>query len=498
MEINSENCLKALATHDPRFDGLFFIGVTSTGIYCRPVCTARPPARHRLKFYERASQAEKAGFRPCLRCRPELAPGHAPVDAMKNLAHRAAQRIDAGALTDGQSLESLAKELGVSSRHLRRTMQQELGVSPIELAQTRRMLLAKQLLAETRLPITQVAFSSGFESVRRFNSLFRTHYRLTPGTMRRASGASVDDSALKLTLAYRPPLDWQGLLRFFKHRAAEGAEFVDGDIYGRTLAVGKHRGWLTVSPIAEKNALRVTLADSLSPALPRILGQLRRMFDLDARPDQIAAQLAADSRMAPLVKKFPGARLPGAMIGFEVAARAIIGQRISVSAATTIAGRFTCKFGQAIKTPFASLTCIAPTAERIAEAKIGEIASLGLTKVRAESLIALAKYWQDRELDSGAASSPETIMEELVSLPGIGPWTANYIAMRSLQWPDAFPSGDLVLCKAAGSVTPKELEAMSQSWRPWRAYAAILLWNSAANAAAKPRKTKSNRTPISI
>jgi AraC family transcriptional regulator of adaptative response / DNA-3-methyladenine glycosylase II len=479
MQITPENCLKALATHDPRFDGLFFIGVTSTGIYCRPVCTARPPARKNLRFYERATQAEKAGFRPCLRCRPELAPGHAPCDAVKNLALRAAARIDAGALTEGRSLESFAQEFGVTSRHLRRTMQKELGVSPIELAQTRRLLLAKQLLAETRMPITQIAHSSGFESVRRFNGLFRTHYRLTPSTMRRASAAMEDLDGLRLSLAYRPPFDWARLLRFFAHRAAEGAEFVVNETYARTLSIGKYRGWLSAAPIAGKNALRVTISDSLSPALPRILGQLRRMFDLDARPDLIAEQLAADPKIARLVKRFPGARLPGAMNGFEVAARAIIGQRISVAAATTIAGRFTCKFGQSIKTPFERLTCIAPTADRIAEARPNEIASLGLTQVRAHSLIALAKFWSDRDFDITGAANPEAAMEELQSLRGIGPWTANYIAMRALQWPDAFPAGDLVLCKAAGDVTAKQLEQMSQPWRPWRAYAAILLWNAA-------------------
>ncbi len=490
MQFTPENCLKALATHDPRFDGLFYIGVTSTGIYCRPVCTARPPARKNLRFYERATQAEKAGFRPCLRCRPELAPGHAPVDSVKNLAHRAAARIDAGALSGGRGLETLAQELGVTSRHLRRTMQQELGVSPIELAQTRRLLLAKQLLAETRLPITQVAHSSGFESVRRFNGLFQTHYRLTPSKMRRASAAIDESGGLKLSLAYRPPFDWKGLLRFFAHRAAEGAEFVDNQTYGRTLAIGKHRGWLTVAPIEGKTALRVTLSDSLSPALPRILGQLRRMFDLDARPDQIAQQLSADSYLAPLVTRFPGARLPGAMNGFEVAARAIIGQRISVAAATTIAGRFTNTFGQPIKTPFAALTCLAPTAERMADADPSEIASLGLTQVRAHSLIALAKFWSDRNFDIHGPANPQAAIEELQTLPGIGPWTASYIAMRALQWPDAFPAGDLVLCKSAGNITPKQLEAMSQPWRPWRAYAAILLWN---NAAAKP--TTKNSKP---
>lgn len=492
MQFTHDNCLKALATHDPRFDGLFFIGVTSTGIYCRPVCTARPPARKNLRFYERASQAEKAGFRPCLRCRPELAPGHASVDAVRNLAHRAAARIDAGALSAGGNLETLAQELGVTSRHLRRTMQQELGVSPIELAQTRRLLLAKQLLAETRLPITQVAHSSGFESVRRFNGLFQSHYRLTPSKMRRASSSLEITGGLQLSLSYRLPFDWNGLLRFFAHRAVEGAEFVTGQTYARTFKIGMHQGWLTVAPIEGKSALRVTLSDSLSPMLPRILGLLRRMFDLDARPDLIASQLSVDSKLAQLVTRFPGARLPGSMNGFEVAARAIIGQRISVAAATTIACRFTNTFGEPLQTSFTSLTRLAPTAERIAGAKPGEIASLGLTKARANSLIALAKFWIDRNFDIHGPANPEAAIDELQTLPGIGPWTASYIAMRALQWPDAFPAGDLVLCKSAGNVTPKQLESMSQAWRPWRAYAAILLWNQAATKSS----TQNQKPPL--
>lgn len=490
MQSTRESYLRALATHDPRFDGLFFVGVTSTGIYCRPICTARPPARKHLRFFELATQAEKAGFRPCLRCRPELAPGHAPVDAMRSLAHQAAARIEAGALTEGRSLEALAQELGVSSRHLRRAMQQELGVSPIELAQTRRLLLAKQLLAETRLPITQVALSSGFASVRRFNGLFRTHYRLTPSRMRRASASRCDGSSLQLTLAYRPPFDWEGLLRFFANRAAQGAEWVERGVYGRTVAAGDLRGWLTAAPIPGKNALRVTISDALAPRLPRLLGQVRRMFDLDARPVLIAAELSSDRRLAPLIAAYPGVRLPGVMQGFEIAARAIIGQRISVAAATTLWSRFTAKFGEPVATPWPSLTHLPPTAEQVADASAAQIAALGLTRVRANALVALARFWADRNFDAAGARDPAATIEELQTLPGIGAWTANYIAMRAFLWPDAFPDGDLVLCKAAGGMTPRALRDRAEAWRPWRAYAALLLWRHAGATAASTRKAQ--------
>src|SRR4051812_28157454 len=271
MRIEDDVCYRALSARDARFDGVFFVAVKSTGIYCRPICTARTPRREHCRFFESAAVAEQAGFRPCLRCRPELAPGLAPVDAVPTLARTAAARIEAGALSNGGSLEELAASLGVSARQLRRAVRQELGVSPVELAQTNRLLLAKRLIAETQLPLTQVAFAAGFESVRRFNALFRSHYRLTPSTLRRSSSKSAATDCLRLMLAYRPPLDWEALLRFLAARAIPGVECVTAGAYHRTVGIGEQRGWLRVAPVAKRHLLAVDIATALAPALPSIL-----------------------------------------------------------------------------------------------------------------------------------------------------------------------------------------------------------------------------------
>jgi AraC family transcriptional regulator, regulatory protein of adaptative response / DNA-3-methyladenine glycosylase II len=478
MELNREICLRALKARDARFDGLFFVGVTSTGIYCRPVCTARPPKREHCIFFDNAALAEQAGFRPCLRCRPELAPGHAPIDAVRRTARVAAARIEAGDLNNGGSLERLARDLGLSSRQLRRAVRQEFGVSPVELAQTRRLLLAKQLLSETRLPIIRVAYASGFESVRRFNGLFQSHYRLTPSRMRRAAGSPTSAECLRLTLAYRPPFAWRSILRFLGARATAGVECVTEDAYIRTVAAGRHRGWLKVSPIAERNGLAVELATSLMPALPAILARVRHLFDLDARPDVIAQDLRGDRRLRAAIKRCPGLRVPGAFNGFELAVRAILGQRVSVKAATTLAGRVAAAFGEAAATPFPCLGRTAPTAARLAEATPTQLTRLGIAAPRANSIRRVARAVADGKLDLNPGPWPETTIKALSEYPGIGEWTAQYIGMRALRWPDAFPDGDLGLLKAFGSKSAREIRQASEAWRPWRAYAAMYLWET--------------------
>jgi AraC family transcriptional regulator, regulatory protein of adaptative response / DNA-3-methyladenine glycosylase II len=478
MRIDDETCYRALAARDVRFDGLFFVGVTSTGIYCRPICTARRVGRARCRFFSNSALAERQGFRPCLRCRPELAPGHAPVDAVSRTARAAARRIEAGALNNGGSLERLANELGLGTRQLRRVVQHEFGVSPIELAQTQRLLLAKQLLTESILPITQVAFASGFESVRRFNALFSSHYRLTPSRMRRASTTGQTDARIKLTLAYRPPLAWATLMRFLAGRSAAGVESVVDDTYARTVAVGSHRGWLRVQPIGERNTLSVELATSLMPALPEVLARLKNLFDLSARPDVIAAHLSVDSRLAGVVARSPGLRVPGAFDGFELAIRAILGQRISVRAATTIAGRLADRFGEPLETPVPQLARLSPTPEKLASVEQTELTSLGIAAVRAASIRALARAVAAGEIDLEPGPDPEVVVGKLQALPGIGDWTAQYIAMRALRWPNAFPAGDLGLLKAWGGASVQQLRQTSEAWRPWRAYAAIYLWES--------------------
>lgn len=479
MSMDDDTCYRALTARDPRFDGLFFVGVKSTGIYCRPVCTAKTPGRSRCRFFPHAALAEQAGFRPCLRCRPELAPGFAPVDATRTVAHAAAARIEAGSLNNGIGLEELAAELGLSSRQLRRSVRKELGVSPVELAQTNRLLLAKRLIAETNLPLTRVAFAAGFESVRRFNTLFLSHYRLSPSKLRRATlQNSRADDCLRLTLAFRPPFAWEELLRFLSARAIPGVEQVNGDAYERTVGIGELRGWLRVSRVAGRKQLAVELSTALAPALPTILMRLRNLFDLDARPDVIDGHLAQDSRLAPLVKQRPGMRVPGAFDAFELSVRAVVGQQMSVRGASTLAGRIAERFGESIETPLADLNRLTPSAAVLAAAGGSSLQSIGLPSARAETLQNVAVAVAKREVDFGAALHATAVIEQLQQIPGIGPWTAEYIAMRALRWPDAFPPGDLGLKKALGLSSARAIEGLAERWRPWRAYAAMHLWES--------------------
>jgi AraC family transcriptional regulator of adaptative response / DNA-3-methyladenine glycosylase II len=476
MTIDDDVCYRALTARDNRFDGVFFVAVKTTGIYCRPVCTAKTPRRERCRFFTSAALAEQSGFRPCFRCRPELAPGNSPVDSARTMARAAAARIEAGALNDGGSLEDLAASLGLSSRQLRRSVRAELGVSPVELAQTNRLLLAKRLIAETQLPMVQVAFAAGFESVRRFNALFRSHYRLTPSALRRSAAQPAQTDSLRLTLAYRPPFDWEAMLRFLAARAIPGIECVSSEAYSRTVRVGEHRGWLSVAPLANRHALVVDLATALAPALPSILARLRSLFDLDARPDVIAGHLAHDPLLADSLERHRGLRVPGAFDSFELGLRALLGQQVSVRGASTLAGRFAHRFGDVIETPLARLNRVTPTAESLAAARTTTLAGLGLPKARAESLRNLARAVVRREIDLEAGVDPPAVVADLVKLPGIGPWTAEYIAMRALRWPDAFPAGDLGLLKASRLKSARALEHAAEPWRPWRAYAAMHLW----------------------
>jgi AraC family transcriptional regulator of adaptative response / DNA-3-methyladenine glycosylase II len=480
--IDDHAAYQALTSHDPRFDGVFFVGVTSTGVYCRPICPAKVPLQKNCRFFASAVAAEKASFRPCLRCRPELAPGHAPVDQTHRIAHLITRRIDEGLIDEGAGLEEIAAQFEMSSRQLRRIVQKELGVSPIELMQTRRLLLAKQLLTETKLPVTEVAFASGFSSLRRFNHSFRTQYRMPPTRLRQRAaehhGKIEATGTLTLQLSYRPPYDWEEMLKFLAARMIRDVEFVTGDSYARTVRLGKHIGWIKVTHAPEKRSLMVEFTHSLSPVLPALLGRLRNLFDLTARPDLISAHLVKDRRLRKSVTKNPGLRVPGAFDGFEMAIRAILGQQITVKAATTIAGRFAEAFGEKMETPFPELTRLSPLAVRIARASIGDIAKLGIVSARAASIIALARAFHSGALKLDAGANPEADVAQLVALPGIGQWTANYIAMRASRWPDAFPKEDIAVRKKLGGVTAKQAEQMSQLWRPWRSYAVIHLWQN--------------------
>ena len=482
--IENDAAYSALSSRDPRFDGVFFVGVTSTGIYCRPLCPAKTPLQKNCRFFNSAEAAEKASFRPCLRCRPELAPGNAPVDDAHRIAHLIAHRIDEGLVDVGASLEDIAAQFELSARQLRRIVQKELGVSPIELLQTRRLLLAKQLLSETKLPITEVAFASGFSSLRRFNDAFSTHYHLPPTRLRKQASAHAQEiettDTSTLQLVYRAPYDWVAILEFLAARVIKEVEHVANNSYLRTVCMGKHRGWIRVTQAPAKQALMIEFTHSLIPVLPALLGRLRNLFDLYARPDLIAAHLMKDKILKNAVTENPGLRVPGAFDGFEMAVRAILGQQITVKAATTIACRFAKTFGQPIDTPFAELTRLSPSPERVANATVDDIAALGIVSARAKSISALTRAFIAGNIQLDAGVNPEIAIKKLIALPGIGPWTAHYIAMRALRWPDAFPKEDIAVRNKLGGVTAKQAEEMSQAWRPWRSYAVLHIWKNPA------------------
>ena len=431
MLLDPDQCYRALRTHDSRFDGRFFVGVASTRIYCRPVCTARTPNRANCTFYPSAAAAEAGGFRPCLRCRPELAPGFASVDANRRLAQSAANLIEDGGLTDAR-LPDIARALGVTDRHLRRVFQDEFGVAPIEFAQTQRLLLAKRLLTDTDMAVLDVAMASGFASLRRFNDLFRTRYRMTPAELRRKSPARAPGDRLSFDLAYRPPYDWEAMLVFLRKRAIVGVEAVERNAYLRTVRLaarvpggGDLVGWLSVAPSRRQSALRVTVSASLSPVIPQLLARVKHLFDLACHPDEIAEVLG------PLAERHPGLRLPGAIDGFEVAVRAILGQQVTVAAASTFAARFAAAFGEPMETPFAALTTLFPTPAAIAALEPPEIARHGIISARARAIVELARAVAAGRIRLEPSAQVEATVQALDDLPGVGPWTAQYIAMRA-------------------------------------------------------------------
>ncbi|MDI3288050.1 DNA-3-methyladenine glycosylase 2 [Polyangium sp. 15x6] len=482
--MDAETCYRALCARDERFDGLFFVAVQTTGIYCRPVCRARTPARDRCVFYRSAAEADRDGFRACFRCRPELSPGGAPQDSVPRLVRAALARIEGGFLDEG-SVDDLGRVLGVTGRHLRRAMEAELGVAPVELAQSRRLALAKQLLQDSSLPLTEIAFASGFGSVRRFNALFSARFGRPPSALRRALGEAEAGAAITLRLDYRPPLDWDALLTFLAARAIAGVEAVEGGVYARSVRLGERTGWVRVMPAPQKNALRVEVAPELAGALGLLLGRLRALFDLDAHPKLIAEALGRDLLLAPLVARHPGLRVPGAFDGFEAAVRAILGQQVSVRAATTLGGRIAKQFGTALDTPIAGVTHLFPPASVLAEAPLPDIIRIGLPAARAGSIQALARAVTQGDVRLERGEDFEAATAALVALPGIGAWTAQYLGMRVYRFPDAFPASDLGVRKALCVKSTREAEERAAAFRPWRAYAVIHLWQSLSEGAFK-------------
>ncbi|HRE87197.1 MAG: DNA-3-methyladenine glycosylase 2 [Candidatus Accumulibacter phosphatis] len=495
-------CYQAMKAHDTRFDGRFFVGVSSTRIYCRPICRVKLPLFENCSFYISAAAAEAAGYRPCLKCRPELAPGFAASEASAKLAHSAARFIEdaiagIGGPANGDAvhpLSAIAARVGVTDRHLRRIFQTEFGVSPVQYAQTHRLLLAKRLLTDTALPVAEVAFASGFSSVRRMNALFSERYGFAPtrlrNTLAEAGGASAavaeNTRFFTFSLAYRAPFDWPALLAFLEQRAIAGVEAVSDGSYRRILRYVRGSdaqaicGWLQVADQAHRNALQVTLSPAFAPVIAAVLSQVKRVFDVHADPWEIGAALGR------LAQGASGLRLPGAFDGFELAVRAVLGQQITVAAARTLATRFVAAFAEPIefedRPPFTDLHVAFPTASRVATLMPAELTRLGIVAARAHALIALAQKVLAGELDLSPDADLESSCAALQSIEGIGAWTAHYIAMRALSWPDAWPPHDAGLLKALGLPNTasgwRAAEAIAEPWRPWRSYALMHLWNS--------------------
>ena len=488
MVLDTDSAYLALKARDARFDGRLFVGVTSTGIYCRPVCRVRTPRRENCRFFDTRAQAEAAAFRPCMKCRPEIAPGLSAMDSSRTLADTAARLIEQ-AVQEGQALPmpALAARLGVTDRHLRRIFASTHGVGPLDYLSTQRLLLAKQLLTDTAQPVTQVALASGFESLRRFNAAFAERYRFNPTQLRR-EGAAPGKAVLRL--AYRPPYDGAAMLAFWARRALRGVEQVEGLTLRRTVA-WPHRGqvlagWLSCSFVPHKHEVHVQASDSLTPALGAVLQGVRQMLDLDADPARIDPVLA----LLPVPLR-PGTRLPGALCGFEAAARVVLGQQVTVKAGCTLAQRLVDCLGEPIHTPFEGLNRVFPSAAAVAAASPEVIGQLGIVRQRVKALQALAAAVSDGRLALHRDAPLQATLDSLLALPGVGDWTAQVIAMRALAWPDAWPASDIALMNALGVKTrsPKTLTDLAQPWRPWRAYAVMRLWTALEEPDASPAES---------
>jgi len=483
---------RARISRDRRFDGKFFIAVTSTGIYCRPVCPSPTSKNSNVRYYATAAAAAEAGFRPCLRCRPEAAPGTPAWLGTSAVVRRALRLINEGGL-DGASVDELALRVGVGARHLHRLFVQHVGASPIAVAQTRRLHFAKRLLDETDLPITQIALAAGFGSLRRFNDAFRLTYKRPPRELRKRqkNGLPAEGDEVVLRLAYRPPYDWQQVRDFLATRAMPGVERVDANGYARTVASDHGPVVVSVQALEGEDALQLRVRGAQPAALFQISSAARRVFDLSADPARIALTFKADALIAPMLKLRPGLRIPGAWDPFECAVRAVLGQQVSVAAARTLASRLVQRAGAAIEGAVEGLTHLFPSPAALAAANLD---GLGITGARIKALHALANAVESGALDF--AAPVEEVTAALADLPGFGDWTAHYVALRALGEPDAFLSNDLVLRRVAAeggpSLTARALEARAEAWRPWRGYAVMHLWRN-SGASPVPRAPTSRR-----
>lgn len=485
MIVNDSGLYAAFKAKDARFDGRFFVGISSTGIYCRPVCRAKQPKAKNCTFYHTAAEAEQAGYRPCLLCRPELAPGTSITDATANLVYRAARMLEENC-GSGQSLDELAGRLGCTDRHLRRVFTAEYHVSPVRYLQTCRLLLAKNLLTDTNLPVLEVAMAAGFGSLRRFNDLFKEQYNMPPTALRnRMSEEKRRNDNITLALGYRPPYRWEEMLRFLSGRAIAGIEVVKCGEYMRTVYLDKMdgksvRGWVRVGHKAKKNVLSVTISETLLAVLPQVLARIRHLFDLYCDPDAVYETLQVMNDIRPGLCTL-GARVPGCFDAFEMAVRTVLGQQITVKAASTLAARIVEAYGTPVQTGIEGLTHIFPSpGEVLAMGKdiTNNFGALGVTSARSNTIYELAKALSQGEIDFDLRVQPEEEMKKLMRIRGIGSWTAQYIAMRAMEWPDAFLETDVGVKKALQPYTSRELLKMAEAWRPWRSYATINLWNT--------------------
>lgn len=485
--LDREACYRALRTRDARFDGKFYTAVKTTGIYCRPVCPARTPKLENCLFLPSAAAAHELGFRPCLRCRPELAPASPAFRGTVNTVSRALHLIAQGGCDEG-GVEALAERLGVGARQLRRLFERHVGATPQSVLQAQRILFAKKLLWETSLSMTEVALASGFGSVRRFNHVISETYGRPPSALRRArANTAGGEQAVMLRLPYRPPYDWRGMLEFLAARAITGVEFVDSERYCRTFALGAATGTIEVSAIPDQPQLLARIRSSDVAALSGVVARLRQVFDLDADSAAIDAHLAQHPSLARRVRERPGVRVPGAWDAFEIAVRGVLGQQVSVKAATTFAARLVASCGRPVADGGGAPRWLFPTPQALARA---DLTAIGLTRARAATLHALATaVAADASLLSASATLDQTVAK-LASLPGIGAWTAHYIALRALREPDAFPAADVGLLRAmatsAGRPTPAALMRIAEAFRPWRAYAVLRLWTQASEPEITP------------
>ena len=473
MTLDLQACSRARLSRDPRFDGKFFIGVVGSGVYCRSICPAPTAKEKNCRYFPTAAAAADAGFRPCLRCRPECSPGTPAWLGTSNTVSRALRLIGESGIEDG-GIENLAERVGVGSRHLRRLFIRHLGAAPSAVAQTRRLHFAKKLIDETRLPLGEVALASGFGCVRRFNAAIRKTFKRTPSQIRRLARQTEiqPENEYVFHLRFRPPYHWNGMLSFLAARATPGVELVDQNSYRRSIFLNGCQGHFEVSPNEDRHSLvvRVQIADPR--ALFSIIERIRAMFDLNADWAAIAKSLGTDPQLAASLRAQPGLRVPGCWNGFELTVRAILGQQITVKGATNLAGRIAKSFGQ----PLASangLSHLFPTPEVLADAKL---TGVGLTEKRAQTIRALARAVSDGHISFDRIIDSERFLKRLCEIPGIGSWTAQYVAMRALGEPDAFPTGDLGLLRALDLRSPRDLDKRVEPWRPWRAYACMYLW----------------------